>query len=117
MFWTTGSMETRMTGPRTKIPHNPYTTDGTAASSSTTYVSGIRSHGGESSERKMAMPRLIGTANRRTSVDVTSVPYTNRTAPKTQGGTGGQTAPVNHPKPNGRQESCSARERIHVNRP
>src|SRR3989442_9891790 len=94
MFWTTGSMETRMTGPRTKIPHNPYTTDGTAASSSTTYGSGIRSHGGESSERKLAMTRLIGTPNKRASADVTSVPYTNGTAPKTKGPTGFQTFPV-----------------------
>src|SRR5438034_1015168 len=45
------------------------------------YVSGIRSHGGESSERKIAMPRLIGTPNRRASADVTRVPYTNGTDP------------------------------------
>src|SRR3989441_2242048 len=114
MSWTTGSTETRMTGPRTKIPHNPYTTDGTAASSSTTYVSGIRSHGGESSERKMAMPRLIGTPNRRASADVTSVPYTNGTAPKTKGGTGFQTLPVKNPRPRVRMESCAARVRMTV---
>src|SRR5437870_2073421 len=114
MSWTTGSTVTRMTGPRTKIPHNPYTTDGTAASSSTTYVSGIRSHGGESSERKMAMPRLIGTPNRRASADVTSVPYTNGTAPKTKGGTGFQTLPVKNPRPKVRMESCAARERMTV---
>src|SRR2546426_3658526 len=114
MLWTTGSIETRMTGPRTKIPHNPYTTDGTAASSSTTYVSGIRSHGGESSERKMAMPRLIGTPNRRASADVTSVPYTNGTAPKTKGGTGFQTLPVKNPRPKVRMESCAARVRMTV---
>src|SRR6058998_1540494 len=114
MLWTTGSTEARMAGPRTKIPHNPYTTDGTAASSSTTYVSGIRSHGGESSERKIAMPRLIGTPNRRASAEVTSVPYTNGTAPKTKGGTGFQTLPVRNPRPNVRMESCAARVRMIV---
>src|SRR2546428_8021389 len=113
-LWTTGSTETRMTGPRTKIPHSPYTTDGTAASSSTTYVSGIRSQGGESSERKIAMPRLIGTPNRRASAEVTSVPYTNGTAPKTKGGTGFQTLPVRNPRPNVRMESCAARVRMIV---
>src|SRR2546426_978343 len=102
----------RMMAP--KIPHNPCTTDGTAASSATTYVSGIRSHGGESSERKMAMPRLIGTPNRRASADVTSVPYTNGTAPKTKGGTGFQTLPVKNPRPKVRMESCAARERMTV---
>src|SRR6058998_1047166 len=114
MLWTTGSTETRMTGPRTKIPHSPYTTDGTAASSSTTYVSGIRSHGGESSERKIAMPRLIGTPTRRASAEVTSVPYTNGTAPKTKGGTGFQTLPVKNPRPKVRMESCAARVRMTV---
>src|SRR5437667_6090986 len=114
MLWTTGSTETRMTGPRTKIPHNPYTTDGTAASNSTTYVSGIRSHGGESSERKIAMPRLIGTPNSRASADVTRVPYTNGTDPKTKGGTGFHTVPVKNPRPKVRMESCAARERMTV---
>src|SRR5439155_9986524 len=105
----TGSTETRMTGPRTKIPHSPYTTDGTAASSSTTYVSGIRSHGGESSERKIAMPMLIGTPNSRASAEVTSVPYTNRTAPKTNGGTGLQTLPGKKPRPEVRMEAGAVR--------
>src|SRR2546427_10057402 len=110
-LWTTGSTETRMAGPRTKIPHSPYTTDGTAASSSTTYVSGIRSHGGESSERKIAMPRLIGTPTRRASAEVTSVPYTNGTAPKTKGGKGFQTLTVKNQRQNVRMDSCDARDR------
>src|SRR2546426_1858004 len=114
MPWTTGSTETRQTAPRTKSAPNPSTTDGTAASSSTTYVSGIRSQGGESSERKIAMPRLIGTPNRRASAEVTSVPYTNGTAPKTKGGTGFQTLPVKNPRPNVRMESCAARVRMTV---
>src|SRR5437667_12542662 len=74
------------------------------------YVSGTRSQGGESSERKIAMPRLIGTPNRRASADVTRVPYTNGTDPKTKGGTGFHTLPVKNPRPNVRMESCDARE-------
>src|SRR5437899_13046945 len=78
------------------------------------YVSGIRSHGGESSERKIAMPKLIGTPNRRASADVTRVPYTNGTDPKTKGGTGFHTFQVKNPRPKVRMESCAARERMTV---
>ena len=36
-------------GARKKMPHSPYTTDGTAASTSTTTVSGVRMRVGHSS--------------------------------------------------------------------
>src|SRR5438094_8069660 len=78
------------------------------------YVSGIRSHGGESSERKIAMPRLIGTPHRRASADVTRVPYTNGTDRKTKGGTGFHTLPLKNPRPKVRMDSCAASARMTV---
>src|SRR2546422_10592660 len=85
-LWTTGSTETRMAGPRAKIPHSPDTTDGTAASSSAPNGGGIGSQGGESSAREIAMARRNGTTKRRADADVTSGPDTTGHAPKAEAG-------------------------------
>src|SRR2546422_5420461 len=71
---TAGSMELAIAGARTLSPQNPYTTEGTAARSSTTYVRGTRSFGGASSDRKIATPREIGTPRRSAKAEVTRVP-------------------------------------------
>src|SRR5260370_20483992 len=57
-------------GERTKRPQRPYTTLGIAASSSIKNETGLRSQRGASSARKIAAPRLIGTAMRSAQNDV-----------------------------------------------
>ena len=47
----------------TVSPMKPQTTLGMAANISTNQFSGVRNQGGQSSARKMAIPRLIGTAS------------------------------------------------------
>ena len=50
----------RTTGTRTNIPHTPYTIEGTAARSSVRKMRGCFRRWGESSERKIAIPRAMG---------------------------------------------------------
>jgi hypothetical protein len=69
-------------GRKTKIPHIPYTTLGIAASNSTIQPKGNLSHSGQSSERKMEMPRLIGMAMIMAINEVINVPYMNGQACK-----------------------------------
>ena len=59
----------RTAGTRTKIPHNPYTIDGMAASSSVRKTSGCRSTAGQSSEMNTAMPSAIGVEMSRARTD------------------------------------------------
>src|SRR5438445_799558 len=63
--WRAGETYVVMRGTRTKSPQRPYTTDGTAASSSTTYVSGTRIDPGQSSATKIAITKLTGTPRTR----------------------------------------------------
>src|SRR5712692_4596040 len=68
---------------RMKIPHNPYTTLGIAASSSTRNATGCRNHLGENSVRKIATPSASGTAISSASTDDASVPKIIGAAPYT----------------------------------
>src|SRR5712664_2101801 len=68
---------------RMKIPHNPYTTLGIAASSSTRNATGWRSQLGENSVRKTATPSESGTAISKASSEDASVPKTIGAAPYT----------------------------------
>src|SRR5204863_3462073 len=63
-----------MAGASTRMPHNPNTTEGTAASRSTTYDTGLRSRLGATSVRNSAMPRLTGTASASAIAELTNVP-------------------------------------------
>ncbi len=67
---------------RTKIPHNPYTTLGMAASRSTRKPTGWRSHVGENSDRNIATPIASGVAMIKATAEETSVPYSAGAAPK-----------------------------------
>ena len=78
------------------------------------YVRGIRSHGGASSERNIAIPMLTGTPRRRARAEVTSVPYTNGAAPYTSGATEFQVVPPKNPNPNARMDGVAARARTSV---
>ncbi len=69
-------------GARKKIPHSPYTTDGTAASSSTSSVSGARRRSGHSSVAYTAAATATGTPISNASAEVISVPTTSGSAPK-----------------------------------
>src|SRR5207244_2159538 len=81
----------------TKMPHTPYTTLGTAASSSTRKATGCRIHVGANSVRKMATPSANGTASNRATREDISVPKISGPAPYTSA-TGSQ-RPV-HRNPN-----------------
>ena len=54
---------------------------GMAASNSMAVPSGRRSHPGDNSVRKMAMPKLTGTAMTRAMMEVINVPYIGIRAP------------------------------------
>jgi hypothetical protein len=71
----------RSIGTSTKIPHNPYTTLGTAARRSTRKPIGCRSHVGENSERKIATPIASGVAMMSATAEETSVPKIAGAAP------------------------------------
>src|SRR5690349_2933663 len=64
-------------GARTKTPHSPYTTDGTAASRSTRIASGVRILRGQSSIRNNAVAIATGTPISSAIAEVTSVPNTS----------------------------------------
>lgn len=66
-------------GARTNTPHNPYTTDGTAARRSMRIESGLRSPRGHSSLINSALATAIGTPITSAMVEVTIVP--NSSAP------------------------------------
>src|SRR4051794_29902170 len=65
----------------TNTPQRPYTTEGTAASSSTITVSGPRSRRGQSSVRYSAVATAIGTPMQSATADVISVPTSRGSAP------------------------------------
>ena len=64
-------------GASTNTPHSPHTTDGTAASRSTTIASGPRMRRGHNSVRKSAVAIATGTPSRSAIPEVTSVPTTS----------------------------------------
>src|SRR6266702_6149571 len=68
-------------GASTNSPQMPKMMLGTAARSSRATPTGRLSHAGDSSVRKMAMPKLIGMAMTIARSEVTSVPYTGARAP------------------------------------
>ncbi len=61
-------------GAKTRIPHRPYTTDGTAARRSITETTGRRRRRGTDSTVNSAMPMLTGTARISAISDDSSVP-------------------------------------------
>ena len=61
-------------GASTKIPHSPYTTDGTAASRSTRIVSTPRARRGHSSVTNRAVETATGTPMISAIAEVISVP-------------------------------------------
>src|SRR5204863_2420147 len=74
----------RRAGTTTITPQNPYTTEGTAASSSIPYATGAATAAGRYSPTSRAAPRESGTAKIRAMIEVTTVPYTNGSAPYTR---------------------------------
>ncbi len=64
-------------GMSAKMPQNPYTTDGMAASRSTRYDSGLRSQDGATSVMNNATATATGTAITMPISEVSTVPYTN----------------------------------------
>src|SRR5437660_12224442 len=93
------------------MSQRPQTTEGPPAGRATRYVSGIRIQDGASSERKIAMPKLIGTPNKSASAEVTSVPYTNGRAPKSRGGCGFQTVPPSKDQPKAPTDASAPEKR------
>jgi hypothetical protein len=71
----------RSAGPRTRMPHSPITTLGTAASVSTSAVTGAWIQRGASSVRKRATPRASGVAISSAKNDVMTVPKMKLPAP------------------------------------
>src|SRR4051794_25140216 len=67
----------------TNTPQRPYTTEGTAASSSTITVSGPRSRRGQSSVTYSAVATATGTPMTSATADVMSVPTSSGSAPNT----------------------------------
>ena len=59
----------RTRGTSTNTPHNPYTIEGIAASSSVRKMSGCRRLGGQSSDKYVAMPSEIGAAISNARID------------------------------------------------
>ena len=76
-----GSMCVRSAGPSTRMPHSPTRTLGTAASVSTSAVTGAWTTRGASSERKSATPIASGVATRSAKNDVMTVPKRKLPAP------------------------------------
>jgi hypothetical protein len=76
-----GSMLVRIHGTRTKIPQRPYTMLGMPARSSMRNDNGRSIQGGASSERKIATPRLSGSAITNAIAEETRVPNMNGSAP------------------------------------
>ena len=81
------------------MPHRPMITLGMAASISIMNEPGPRIHLGASSLKKMAVPRLIGTANIKASKELAMVPNTAGMAPKISL-TGSQVEVVKNDVPN-----------------
>ncbi len=63
------------------MPHSPYTTEGTAASSSIRIVIGPRTRRGESSVTYTAVATATGTPIKSASTEVISVPTSSGSAP------------------------------------
>ena len=82
--------------------------DGIAASSSVRNVSGVRSHEGLSSERKIAMPSATGVASSNARNEEHSVPQMNGNAPKLPA-TGSQVDVSQNRRPNARMDSSDSR--------
>ena len=76
-----GSTWVRSTGPSTRMPHRPMSTLGTAASVSTSAVTGAWMARGASSVRKSAIPIASGVATRSAKNDVMTVPNRKLPAP------------------------------------
>src|SRR5437660_2447570 len=93
------------------MSQRPQTTEGPPAGRATRYVSGILIQDGASSERKIAMPKLIDTPNKSASAEVTSVPYTNGRAPKSRGGCGFQTVPPRKDQPKTLIDASASKKR------
>jgi hypothetical protein len=68
----------------------------------------VRSRFGESSERKIAMPRAMGVEIAIARRDEYSVPHMNGSAPKSPD-TGSQVFPVQKRKPNFASDRCEVR--------
>ena len=68
-------------GARKKMPHRPYTTEGTAASNSIRIVTGPRMRSGHSSVTYKAVATATGTPMINASPEVMRVPTTSGSAP------------------------------------